>query len=518
MGPCIYVIKRSCVNWLKRLKEKPALLVAVVVFSAIFMIPILLSGVSVEHEKTGDINILYLIFFALSLFFAGTSLIAGLSTGTSFFTMSDVNLMFTSPISSNKILIYGIIKHMGRSIIVSIFMLFQITNLRVNFGLSLLKSAYVIFVYMLLVFVSQVVSLVIYSFTNANQRRKNVVKYASLILLLLIVAYIVYGVFDRGVEVVQDAVVFAFPVAGWLLGMLVGVLGSNYVLLAISTAVIVIFILAVIGVMIKFKPDFYEDCLINSENAYHARQVMKGDRSAQANIKKKIRFKNVTSMKFGGGFGASSFFYRHLLEIKRAEKSILFGLSSALFLALGIGMGFLARALDGSFVFAGFGIMCYVGLFLMGIAKLTQELSRQFIYLVPDSPFKKLLYASLSSLLRPFINGILMFLPPVFISGFPIVQSISLIFCYASVNCIYITANIVMHYIFGKHSNMSIVMFFCFLFVILFLSPGAGIGILTGVLIDSISIGFIVASIANFGVTAIILFLCRNLVHNIEYK
>ena len=32
MGPCIYVIKRSCINWLKKLKEKPAVIVGIAVF------------------------------------------------------------------------------------------------------------------------------------------------------------------------------------------------------------------------------------------------------------------------------------------------------------------------------------------------------------------------------------------------------------------------------------------------------------------------------------------------------
>ncbi len=518
MGPCIYVLKRSCVNWVRKLKEKPATIVGIAIFFFIFLVPLLAQGISVDTSKAGDINILYLIFFGLSLFFVGASVAAGLSTGTSFFTMSDVNLLFTSPISSNKILVYGIIKHMGRSIVVSVFMLFQIANLRANFALSILESAYVVIVYALLVFISQVVSLVIYSFTNANQRRKDVVKYAFIILLLLVVAYLVCGVSSRGTEAIQDYVIYAVPVAGWLLGMLAGVLTSNIVLFVISVAVIIAFILAVIGFMIKFKPDYYEDCLINSENAYHARQAMKGDRSAQANIKRKTRFKNVKTMKLGGGYGASSFFYRHLVEIKRTDKSVVFGTSSVLLLALGIGMGIAARFTSNDIVFAGFAVMSYIGLFLVGITKLTQELSRHFIYLIPDSPFKKLLFASLSSIIRPFISGILLFLPPVFINGFPILTSLILVLCYASINCIYISANIVIHNIFGKYSSMSLLAFLYFLFALLLLSPAAGLGVLFGVILDSVLIGFFTASIINFVTTIIVVFICRNLVHNIEFK
>ena len=93
---------------------------------------------------------------------------------------------------------------MGRSIVVSVFMLFQIANLRANFTLSIFKSVYVIIIYMMLVFISQMVSLVIYSFTNGNQRRKSAVKYTAMILLLIVIAYIVYGMINRGTEVIQE--------------------------------------------------------------------------------------------------------------------------------------------------------------------------------------------------------------------------------------------------------------------------------------------------------------------------
>ena len=108
MGPCIYVIKRSCINWLKKLKEKPAVIVGIAVFFFIFIMPLLFQGNSVDTTRAGGLNILYLIFFGLSLFFVGASLIAGLSTGTSFFTMSDVNLMFTSPYLQTRYCFMGL--------------------------------------------------------------------------------------------------------------------------------------------------------------------------------------------------------------------------------------------------------------------------------------------------------------------------------------------------------------------------------------------------------------------------
>ena len=70
----------------------------------------------------------------------------------------------------------------------SVFMLFQIANLRANFTLSIFKSVYVIIIYMMLVFISQMVSLVIYSFTNGIRGGK-VLSNTAMILLLIVIAY-----------------------------------------------------------------------------------------------------------------------------------------------------------------------------------------------------------------------------------------------------------------------------------------------------------------------------------------
>lgn len=156
-------------------------------------------------------------------------------------------------------------------------------------------------------------------------------------------------------------------------------------------------------------------------------------------------------------------------------------------------------------------------MFLAGITRLSQELSRQFIYLIPDSPFKKLLYASLSSIYSSLLNGILLLLPPVFISGFPVPQAIALLIAFTSVNCIFIATNIIMHAIFGKFSKSFMVFILYYIINIAILIPSFSFGILLSIF-GLIVLGLIFGSVVNFAISLLVLFLCRNMVNNIDFQ
>ena len=85
---------------------------------------------------------------------------------------------------------------------------------------------------MMLVFISQMVSLVIYSFTNGNQRRKSAVKYTAMIFLLIVIAYCVW--YDQqGTEVIQEFFLCCSSLR-MAFGNACRRLSSNFALLAIS--------------------------------------------------------------------------------------------------------------------------------------------------------------------------------------------------------------------------------------------------------------------------------------------
>src|SRR5699024_5657431 len=56
-----------------------------------------------------DIGILHGIYFLLLFLFGGIVLLKGLKSGTTFFTMGDVNMMFCSPISPKTLLVFGLV-------------------------------------------------------------------------------------------------------------------------------------------------------------------------------------------------------------------------------------------------------------------------------------------------------------------------------------------------------------------------------------------------------------------------
>src|SRR5699024_1237953 len=100
-----------------------------------------------EVESFADIRLLYSILVAFVALVSYSSVSSGLSKGSTLFNMADVGMLFPSPVSSIKILFYGLIKQMGTTLIASIFILFQLGNLKVNFDIDNKGIFFLFFIY-----------------------------------------------------------------------------------------------------------------------------------------------------------------------------------------------------------------------------------------------------------------------------------------------------------------------------------------------------------------------------------
>ncbi len=544
MNALLYLTKRTVINWIKSIRRNPqAMILTVAVVFLLVMTTIsamLPSGAETSPESLQDIRILYIIAFGAGLLFLGVAVYGGTGKGAAFFSLSDVNLLFTAPLSSNRILLYGVCKQMGRTLLVSLYILFQSFNLRASFGLGAGGMTVIFLAYFLLIFFSQLLTAAIYSFTNGREKRKKMIRGAFLLLLFLLILFLALQVWlpnqelfvsgmtaEIGKNVVESIYSFftllpvqVFPVAGWICGMVEGFLsgqvlfGMLWILCLLAGAALI-----VIGIT-RWRADYYEDCLVNSENAYRMKQAMKGDKSAVAGMTPvKRRNKETASLPMKGGSGASAFFYRHLLEFRRRSAGVVISLSTFLYLAMGILAGLLADGPMGPFVLLA--IVSYIQLFVLMQGKWAQELARPFLYLVPDTPFRKLIFASLSTLLKPAVDGLLMFLAASLLSGTPVWQGLCFYLAYVSVHALLVAANILTERLFGKFSKSSIVFFFYILVALLMLVPGSAAAVGTGVAIGgtgALAFACLVLTFCNVLLAGLVALFCKDLVHDIELR
>ena len=152
------------------------------------------------------------------------------------FTLSDVTLLFPAPLSSNKILVYGLVRQLGLSLVLGFFILFQYSWMHGVYGVEPVHLALIIVGYGLTLFFAQLASMASYVRTSGMERAGKTVRYCVFGAAAL---YGVWAVLSCREELLalaggdsyqplleKGAAFFAtlpgllFPVSGWAAGLI----------------------------------------------------------------------------------------------------------------------------------------------------------------------------------------------------------------------------------------------------------------------------------------------------------
>ena len=110
MGAIWYVMRKTVKNAVVDTFRHPVRLIlyGLIGLSLVYAIVMGFALNRVDYDVEKDTRVLSGAYLALLHFISIPIMLKGLSSGTSFFSMCDVNNIFTAPLSSKKILIYGV--------------------------------------------------------------------------------------------------------------------------------------------------------------------------------------------------------------------------------------------------------------------------------------------------------------------------------------------------------------------------------------------------------------------------
>jgi hypothetical protein len=405
---------------IKQLIRKPALLIIYILFFGLMAFSILgSSGSRTEINLQNGGSIMQIIIFALFLFVSYMTLSKGLKQGSTFFSMPDVNLIFTAPIRPQTVLVYGIFRQMGMSALTTLFMCFQIPNMINFFGLTATGVFAVLTGWFFLVFSVQASTLCIYSLTAPYPDRRKAGKYIlNGLMAVLIVALFVYFLNGNAkIEAVfsffQLPAVDFFPYVGWLSAYIKYMVSGEYIRALLFLLPAILVPMAGIILVRRTESDYYEDVLQMTETMHANRvSIKEGKTAANQNLGE---VKTGKSGLVGKGRGASAFFFRHLTEQRRTGL-ILFDKMSIIVIAIAVFGGFFMRnniqsgEVEVFFVeVIGVAVLSYVLYFTSIMGKFTYELSKPYIYLIPAPNVMKLFYSNLASVVKALAEGIVAF-------------------------------------------------------------------------------------------------------------
>lgn len=503
MKALVYLLLTRVKNQILSLKRKPAMLILYLLVLLIIvgsLVIIIITGEASTREVYADERILMLFIGGLALLLLYSFIYSGLSTGSSLFTMPDVGLLFVAPISSKKILFYGLISTLGKSMLGGIFIFYQIGNLKSNFGYGMKEVTALFLIFALMLLFGQLLAIGIYIFTNGNELRKKIVKtitylaFASILLSVLFVAknYEV-GILEAVLRVVSSSGFGYIPIAGWGTMMFMGVVNDFVIEVLLSTVLFVALGGFMIFVLTSGKADYYEDVLVSTENTYQTLQAAKEGRRVGKAPGKKVKVKE-QEHGIGKGTGASVIMYKHILEMKRKSKLVFVDNFTVLMMA-GVGVaGYYFNQNNAPFEldYMILGILIYIQYFVSVMGKLKTELTKPYIYLIPASSISKVFAASATSLIKPCVDGILIILVYMILRGMNPLMAIFFAAAYAASGAVFTALTILYQRILGDQPNKLVRMVFSFGFLLLIMAPSIGV---------SIAAAFILPSAFSFLVT-----------------
>ncbi len=535
MNALLFMMRKRLKNMLLELLHHPGRLIAY-----LFILGLLLfSGLANmrtpdEPDRYMDIRLLEGIYLGLLLLITVPSLLAGLRSGANIFTLSDVNNLFISPISPRKILLYGLLRQMGTALLMMVFF-FSYAGMAVNsFNVTPLMAVLLIAGFAVTVFLVQLLTMLIYSYSNGKPARIRGVKIAFIAVMGAALAVVGVSLLRNGLSAdtlyaaISQPLLEWLPFAGWMKGLLFAWWEGRTLWAVLYGALLTGGTAGVVALFLYIKPDYYEDVLQNAETTFEIKAAAKEGRVTSAGTTS--RAPRVRDTGIRRGWGASAFFFKHLRELRRRNRFLFVSGSTLLQLAGGVALALVLRfSGDGDmppgWIFMLVFIMyLYILLFTNSLGEWGRELSKPYLYLVPAPPLQKLLWASLTSVIKPAADGVVLSLGVGIAAGvrpFTIVMSMLL---YASFGVLFTAANILSQRLFGKSGNQGLLLFLYVLMLMLLVLPGLAGGIVIGVLLDAGHLPAILPTavmalpmivwnlLASFGIGV----LCRGALHDME--
>ena len=516
-----YLLRTKIHNQLISFLKKPVRLIYVILFIAMLVVTMIGGKEGAAEtdrvvrnfsELTAGLNALLILMFSLTVY-------SGMKNGGTFFKMADVNFLFPSPLNKRSILFYALIQQIWASMLIGIFILFQYTTLHINYNLSIWGLLLIFLIYSLNIFLSQTLGMYIYTFVSDSDKKKSTAKAVFFVVIIALLAYVGLHILPNTSEILKGAIeacngllVLIFPFAGWLGGFAGGILTGEYIKAALWLLLIVAGFIAILISMSRSKREYYEDVMSNAETMQNTLNSAKDGVAPEMSP----RVIKVGKAGIGKGEGASVFYFKHLLENRRSSKIWIKPMSLA-FIAGTIGFSLFMKE-NGVLPIVAFA--AYMQVFSVAVGRFNRELTKPFIFLVPESPFNKMVYALAETLPSELIDSALVFIPVSIIVGASVPVCILCILVRLAFSFLFIASSIAIERIWGGSISKLGGILIYFLADIILAAPGIVLAIVlssTGITLFSSEVSSLVCLVVmNIPVAALVIYLCRNVLQYAE--
>lgn len=534
MKAILYLLRKNVKNAVIDTFKSPLKLI-VYGFIAVSLVYAVIQGFVMDStmDEPPDRRILFGAYLALLFFISIPIMLKGLSTGSSFFGLSDVNNIFVAPISAKKVLTYGIGRQLASSLfLVVCFSAYGSIGIRV-FELGAVDALYLFGGIALMMLIVQMVTLLLFCICSAFPRAAAYLKLLIYLLPIFALGAVAAYMFSSEMTLenlyaaISQDILQYIPIVGWMHGLVFGLIYGSAAKALLFGLLLLGSCLVSVLIFCLTKLDYYEDVLAKAESYFEFKEHIRTGKVTEGDWMGNRRIK-LRGQGINRGWGASAIFHKHLREGRRRSRFMFFNINTVVLLGIaaviGLAMkGFFRAPYRVTIIYLAVTvIISYVQFFFSAAGDWVKELNKPYIFLIPDSPVRKLIMAGATSIIKPFIDGAVTYLMLwLLVGGFlPDVLVCPLV--YGSFGCIYIASNILAQRIVGLSGNRGVFIAFYMGIMVVLMLPGILIGLLA---LSNVSGYLSVVSAAVIGVPVflwnilvsfVIFLLCKNLLHNIE--
>lgn len=540
MKAIIYMLRKTIKNGIIDMLHHPMQLIVY-----LFIVLMTISGIvtalesNIGEEQTGfDFRILQGAYLLILYFISVPIMLKGTNASTTFFKMSDVANVFTAPISEKRILVYGVGRQMTAILLLLVCFISYGAIAVQYFSLSIWDAVLLLLGIGVMLFEVQMITILIFCVCNGRPARIRMVKYAIYLIIALPIAIALLQLFSKGFtyENILSAVSLPYlnyiPIIGWTSGIFIGIITGNITNIFIYGSLLVLFTAFAIVVFLCSRADYYEDVLQKTESVYEFRNAIKSGKVSDKNMmsdKKKLKLGR-TGIKRGSG--ASVFFYKQLREMSRRSLIPFVNVNTAVLTVFVLIVGFALKAVDEDMEIGPSTILtiaailsCYVQFFFTVSDDWIKELQKPYIFMIPASPVKKLIMSCATSVIKPFIDGVVAFSIGGILFGANPLDVLACITVYFSCGLLYTSLNVLVQRFMGKAGNRGVLMVVYMLLLFVALIPGMAVSailFLTTSAQASNSVFFAArlcfpAAVCNFVIAFLVFMLSKRTLNNMEY-
>lgn len=441
MGALGYLYRRTFINRIKTALKKPVTYVYLV-FILIYLVAVPFSfKVLIDEYGGASPGGMAIVLTVFGFWMLPTNLISYAKRKGLTYRNCDIHFLFPSPIGPKQVLLFAHVKTLLVQIIINLVVAILGGLLfHVEFWKMVVYFFFAIVIENLL---EGSIMMFVYGSESLTEGQRKWIVRLSYALILAFFVMALYTYFTEGLSMesvvgfLHSDMVQMVPITGWYIAVIHLLFMGPTVVNVIGTILYAVFTVVMVTVVIKMKctGEYYEDAIKFAEDYEEALKISKEGGTA-VRIGKKQKFGKATVA--WKGAGAKALFHRQLLEYKKS-KFFIFDVGTLVSLLAGAiiaylyisegGFGFDEGAeILGEFILPG--VAAYI-IFIFSTmnGKWAKELKSPYTYLIPDSAFKKLMYATAMQHVQSLINACLLMIPGSVVMGIsPVVVVLSIVF------------------------------------------------------------------------------------------